>query len=165
MSKEILVLKSSTKSYKTTAIGEVFNKIQRNISLNCRIVTPSPPPQNYPFKPFSSVGEDFCMIVEITGKTGRVRVGINSAGDVASDIKIAIDAFISNGCDWIIAASRTKRGKIGGDTWGTIKAYSQQSYSISVFDYILDSKIPNPKFSILHDKKAELIYERLIFLI
>ena len=39
------------------------------------------------------------MIVEITGKTGRVRVGINSAGDVASDIKIAIDAFISNGCD------------------------------------------------------------------
>ena len=160
MSKEILVLKSSTKSYKTTAIGEVFNKIQRNISLNCRIVTPSPPPQNYPFKPFSSVGEDFCMIVEITGKTGRVRVGINSAGDVASDIKIAIDAFISNGCDIIIAASRTR-----GDTWGTIKAYSQQSYSISVFDYILDNKIPNPKFSILHDKKAELIYERLLFLI
>ena len=100
------------------------------------------------------------MIVEITGKTGRVRVGINSAGDVASDIKIAIDAFISNGCDIIIAASRTR-----GDTWGTIKAYSQQSYSISVFDYILDSKIPNPKFSILHDKKAELIYERLLFLI
>ena len=34
------------------------------------------------------------MIVEITGKTGRVRVGINSAGDVASDIKIAIDALL-----------------------------------------------------------------------
>ena len=28
---------------------------------------------------------------------------------------------------------------------------------------ILDSKIPNPNFSILYDKKAELIYERLIF--
>ena len=44
----------------------------------------------------------------ITGKTGRVKVGINSAGDVASDIKIAIDAFISNGCDWIIAQVEQK---------------------------------------------------------
>ena len=86
---------------------------------------------------FSKIGKDFCMIVEITGKKGRIKVGINSAGDVASDIKIAIDTFISNGCDWIIAA---KNRKIRGDTWGTIKAYSQQSYSISVFDYILDQQ-------------------------
>ena len=159
--KEILVLKNPIDSGKTHIIGKVYDKIQKNLNLSPRpIHLPAPP-----FVMFSKIGKDFCMIVEITGKTGRVRVGINSAGDVASDIKIAIDAFISNGCDWIIAASRTKRGKIGGDTWGTIKAYSQQSYSISVFDYILDSKIPNPKFSILHDKKADLIYERLIFLI
>ena len=159
--KEILVLKNPIDSGKTHIIGKVYDKIQKNLNL-------SPRPIHLPVLPFvmfSKIGKDFCMIVEITGKTGRVKVGINSAGDVASDIKIAIDAFISNGCDWIIAASRTKRGKIGGDTWGTIKAYSQQSYSISVFDYILDSKIPNPNFSILYDKKAELIYERLIFLI
>ena len=62
---------------------------------------------------FSKIGEDFCMIVEITGKTGRVRVGINSAGDVASDIKIAIDAFISNGCD-IIISSKQKTEEILG---------------------------------------------------
>ena len=154
--KEILVLKNPIDSGKTHIIGKVYDKIQKNLNLSPRpIHLPVPP-----FVMFSKIGKDFCMIVEITGKTGRVRVGINSAGDVASDIKIAIDAFISNGCDIIIAASRTR-----GDTWGTIKAYSQQSYSISVFDYILDSKIPNPKFSILHDKKAELIYERLLFLI
>ena len=154
MSKEILVLKSSTKSYKTTAIGEVFNKIQRNISLNCRIVTPSPPPQNYPFKPFSSVGEDFTEIIEITGKKGKIKVGINSAGDVAKQIEDAIDTFIANGCDIIIAASRTR-----GDTWNTIKAY--KGYPISIFDYTLDPKNRN----IIINGKADLIYERLIFLI
>ena len=58
-----------------------------------------------------------------------------------SDIKIAIDAFISNGCEKIYCSKQNR--KKGGDTWGTIKAYSQQSYSISVFDYILDNKIPN----------------------
>ena len=39
-------------------------------------------------------------------------MGINSAGDVAKQIEDAIDTFIANGCDIIIAASRTR-----GDTW------------------------------------------------
>ena len=154
MSKEILVLKSSTKSYKTTAIGEVFNKIQRNISLNCRIVTPSPPPQNYPFTPFSSVKKDFTEIIEITGKKGKIKVGINSAGDVAKQIEDAIDTFIANSCDIIIAASRTR-----GRTWSKIKAY--KGYPISIFDYTLDPENCN----IIINGKAELIYERLLFLI
>ena len=154
MSKEILVLKSSTKSYKTTAIGEVFNKIQRNISLNCRIVTPSPPSKNYPFTPFSSVKKDFTEIIEITGKKGKVKVGINSAGDVVKQIEDAINTFIANSCDIIIAASRTR-----GRTWSKIKAY--KGYPISIFDYTLDPENCN----IIINGKAELIYERLLFLI
>ena len=81
-------------------------------------------------------------------------MGINSAGDVAKQIEDAIDTFIANGCDIIIAASRTR-----GRTWNTIKAY--KGYPISIFDYTLDPKNRN----IIFNGKADLIYERLIFLI
>lgn len=138
MKKLIIANRGSKGQGKTSSIKAVF----RHLS------------SQYPYKIFANKG-DIKAIVDVEG----VRVGIESQGDPNSRMMQSMDDFVTEECQIIVTACRTR-----GDTYNkVIELHKQKGYDLiwAVNDkmVVANGSTPQPMYDMLNDQYAQRVVD------